>query len=83
MSNNYNVVIFKICIYSFNNNSLERPIGLALINSLGQSVYLEKFNSFSKNNIDVSALSNGIYFIQLMNDKKEILQTKKIIINHK
>jgi len=70
-------------IIDFTNNNFEQPIELSIINSLGQSVYLKKFNSFSKNNIDVSALANGVYIIQLMNDKKEFLQTKKIIINHK
>lgn len=53
---------------------------LEIKNVLGQAVYSETILNVSgkqNKNIDISALSNGIYFVRMKNDKESI--SKKFI----
>lgn len=52
---------------------------LRMIDLSGKVVYTGKMNSLKK--LDVSQFENGTYFIELLRDN-EILQTRKIVVNH-
>jgi len=49
---------------------------VVLLNAEGKEVYAGKYS----NNIDVSALAAGIYFVQLLDVDKKVIDKKKIVI---
>ena len=64
-------------------NSIDKEkFDLKILNSLGETVYEENgiqyTGAFTKH-IDLSNLSNGVYFVQMQNEQKRIV--KKIILN--
>ena len=50
---------------------------LILYNTNGQQVYTNKLNKTST--LDLSNLSNGVYYLQIKNEKS--VDTKKLILN--
>ncbi|MDQ3051631.1 MAG: T9SS type A sorting domain-containing protein [Bacteroidota bacterium] len=48
---------------------------IKILNTLGESVIKTK----SKNKIDVSSLQNGIYFVDVSSENKEVIYEKLII----
>lgn len=71
----------KLFIDITNRNS-DETLYAFIINSIGQTIYSEELNHL-QNNISLTTLSEGIYILQLTNKRKEIIHTKKIIINHR
>jgi len=63
-------------------NKHETSLKIIVFNAIGQQVFSSDLNEL-ENKIDVSAFSNGGYFIQLMNENKEIIQVEKFVIYKK
>jgi len=53
---------------------------ITLIDMTGKKIINQEFNN-QKSTIDVSNLENGIYFLQIINNK-EVIKTEKIVISH-
>ncbi len=68
--------VLKIAIANFN-TAEKNTYHLEIINTLGQSVLKSKALSFLSE-MDVSALQNGIYFLQVFNQNK-LLVTEKFV----
>ena len=64
------------------NNLINEVTEIEIFNTIGQKVYSSTLEEIEAK-IDVSALANGLYFVQFSDDKTNILQTKKLIIEHK
>lgn len=78
---NNNIVLYpnpaKDKIHFMNNNVFEKNFTASIYNSLGQKVQEDNFIS-TDNQINVSSLSNGTYFVRFSDDLKTI--TKVVII---
>lgn len=59
-------------------NIANAPINISIFNAIGQLVYSDKLIEL-ENKIDVSALSNGVYFIQFSDETKQYFHTKKLV----
>jgi len=70
-------------IIDFAQYSFDELIDVSILNELGQLVHSDKISKAEKNKVNTSFLANGMYIVQFTNHKKEIIQIKKIIINHK
>lgn len=79
-SNNENVKIFPNPISDQLNIELEESINvdINITNSLGKIIYTEQLNNHS-NSINTSGLSNGVYFITILDKQGKILSSKKIV----
>ena len=66
-------------VFEINMDAQVQDVDVELYDSNGRIVYKDKFNSSSINSqkIDISSLSNGIYFIRIKNE--QFSQTEKII----
>lgn len=53
---------------------------VSLINLAGQVVFTENYNSLTQRQINVSDLSEGLYFVQVASDNSYV--TKKIMVKH-
>jgi hypothetical protein len=65
-----------------NENSNDKKIGISIYNSIGQLKFEQSIDSqkgINSINIDISALTAGIYFITIKNYNNQI--TKKLIRN--
>lgn len=64
-------------------NKLQQSlVKLFVFNAIGQQVYAADLNELDSK-IDISSLSDGVYFMQLRNDNKEIIQIEKFVISNK
>ena len=52
---------------------------LKIIDIAGREVYHQKINNQSQSNIDISFLNTGIYFLEIISNKR-VVENKKIII---
>lgn len=68
---------------NFNGVDIEKVKEIKIVNTIGQVVFIDSQKIVDNQKIDVSGLSNGVYLLQLTNYNNNIIQTKKIIINHK
>lgn len=64
---------------SIDDEFIKADLSLNLITLEGKQIYSQNINS-SKTKIAVSQYAKGVYFLIILNDKKEILSNKKIII---
>jgi hypothetical protein len=62
------------------NDSKNSPYTARLLDISGKLV--SSFSFVSEHKLDVSGISNGIYFVQVMSEKGESLGVQKIVVNH-
>lgn len=62
------------------NDSKNSPYTARLLDISGKLV--SSFSFVSEHQLDVSGISNGIYFVQVMSEKGESLGVQKIVVNH-
>ena len=82
LTNQINVSIYPnpaSTLLTIDNSSQEKNLELQLINIEGQTVLNETTNS-SRNVTNISELANGIYFLQVRNDKTTF--NAKLIVQH-
>ncbi len=62
-------------------NNIQQKITLSLLDIQGQQIVNEKINFTSKQTIDISSLSNGVYILMLQNEK--INYVNRIVIQNR
>jgi hypothetical protein len=62
-----------------NNKSVKEISLLQILNSIGQIVFEETITSNYKN-IDLSKLSNGVYFVKIVSDKQSVI--KRVVLSN-
>jgi len=67
---------------NFSNIQAQDVVNINIYNALGQLMYSEKVDPLNEK-MDVSFLSNGIYLVQLKDEKNTVFQNKKLIIEKK
>lgn len=65
-------------LYIVNHSSFKETSQILVLNSIGQTVFEETINSNYKN-IDLSKLTNGIYFVKIVSDKQSTV--KRIVLS--
>lgn len=68
--------------FSISTANILTDISLSVFNSLGECIYLEHFNLYNGNEIDLKNVQSGIYYLQIVDTKNaNKLITKKIILH--
>lgn len=65
-------------IYIVNHSSIKESSQIQILNSIGQTVFEETFTDNYKN-IDLSKLTNGIYFVKIVSDKQSLI--KRVVLS--